>query len=249
MQSAVRGVVAAALDVLCPERCAACNAVVATHELFCHACRDAVNVLGPPECERCGCPLAAPSRCNGCAFDDGALIRHARAFARYETGAAQHPMTRAVQAFKYAGSWRLAPRIAAVMLGRVPAPPVTPVVIPVPLHHARLRARGYNQSAMLALRIGRARDWPVALALLERTRNTPSQTALSAAARHANVADAFTVRAHAVLRGRHVLLVDDVWTSGATARAAAQALRAGGARTIDVVTFARVADPRYESGA
>jgi ComF family protein len=254
MRPAIRRIAAATLDALCPERCAACGAVVAAHALFCHACRDAVNVLGPPECERCGCPLAAGFSCERCVLDDDAAIGRARAFARYETGVAGHPVARAVHAFKYAGTWRFATRFAAAMLPRVPATPWTrtgaaPLVVPVPLHHARLRVRGYNQSAMLALHIARARRWPVALALLVRTRDTPSQTALTAAARRANVADAFAVRRPSAARDRDVLLVDDVWTSGATARAAAHALRRDGARAVDVLTFARVADPRYESSA
>ena len=249
MRSAIRRVASAALDALCPERCAACGVVVATHDLFCHACRDAVNVLGPPECERCGRPLAVGAACAPCVLEDGA-IRRARAFARYETGVVGHPVARALHAFKYAGTWRFAARLAAAMLTRVPATQAAgaPLVVPVPLHPARLRARGYNQSAMLARHIARARRWPIVLTLLVRTRDTPSQTALTAAARRANVADAFAVRHPGAARERAVLLVDDVWTSGATARAAAHALRDDGARAVDVLTFARVADPRYETG-
>ncbi len=248
MRSAIRRVASAALDALCPERCAACGVVVATHNLFCHACRDAVNVLGPPECERCGCPLALGAACARCVLEDGA-IRQARAFARYETGVVGHPVARALHAFKYAGTWRFAARLGAAMLTRVPATQAAgpPLVVPVPLHPARLRARGYNQSAMLARHIARARRWPIVLTLLARTRDTPSQTALTAAARRVNVADAFTVR-HSGARERAILLVDDVWTSGATAHAAAAALRRDGARVVDVLTFARVADPRYETG-
>jgi len=82
--------------------------------------------------------------------------------------------------------------------------------------------------------------------LLARTRDTPTQTALSAAARGANVDGAFTAVDSRAVRDRYVVLVDDVWTSGATARAAARALRDAGARAVDVLTFARVADPRYD---
>ena len=182
-------------------------------------------------------------------LEDGA-IRQARAFARYETGVVGHPVARALHAFKYAGTWRFAARLAAAMLTRVPATQAAgaPLVVPVPLHPARLRARGYNQSAMLARHIARARRWPIVLTLLVRTRDTPSQTALTAAARRANVADAFAVRHPGAARERAILLVDDVWTSGATAHAAVAALRRDGARVVDVLTFARVADPRYETG-
>ncbi len=235
-------------DVLCPERCAACAAIVPAHVLFCHACRDGVNALGPPECERCGRPLAQGSCCARSAAADDAPVRCARAFARYDTGATRHPIAAALHAFKYRGAWRLAPRLAQAMLARVPATLGAPLVAPVPLHVVRLRQRGFNQSAMLALLLARALGWPVAVRLLVRTRDTSSQTALAVAARRANVDGAFVVRRPGSARGRHVLLVDDVWTSGATACAAARALRGDGARAVDVLTFARVADARYEPG-
>ncbi len=129
--------------------------------------------------------------------------------------------------------------MVAAMIARVPGT-TEATVVPVPLHVARLRRRGFNQSAVLARYLARTLDWPLALRLLVRTRDTPSQTALSARARAANVAGAFAVRDPSAARERAFLLVDDVWTSGATARAAASALRAAGARHVDVVTFARV---------
>jgi ComF family protein len=235
-------------DVLCPERCAACSSLVAARTLFCHACRDAVNALGPPECTRCGRPLAVGTCCGCCAVDDDSPVRHARAFARYETGVARHPISAALHAFKYRGAWRLAPRLALAMSARAPVAPAATLVVPVPLHVTRLRARGFNQSALLAAEVARALGRPVACDFLVRRRDTPSQTALAAGDRRANVAEAFAVRRPSSARDRHVLLVDDVWTSGATARAAALALRADGARAVDVLTFARVADARYESG-
>jgi predicted amidophosphoribosyltransferase len=135
------------------------------------------------------------------------------------------------------------------MLARAPTVVGTPLVAPVPLHVARLRQRGFNQSALLAIHVAAACGWSVAPRLLIRIRDTPSQTALTAAARRANVEHAFAVHRPGSARDRCVLLVDDVWTSGATARAAARALRSDGARTVDVLTFARVADARYEPGA
>lgn len=233
-------------DALFPERCAACAAIVAAHELFCHACRDRVNALGPPECERCGRPLPGGTYCAACAAEDDAPVRRARAVARYDAGLAGSPVAVALRAFKYRGAWRFAPRLAAMMSARAPAPLAVPLVVPVPLHVARLRQRGFNQSALLAAHVADALGWPHAPRLLERTRDTPSQTALAAAARRANVECAFRVRRRGSARDRYVLLIDDVWTSGATARAAARALRLDGVRAVDVLTFARVADARYE---
>ncbi len=114
------------------------------------------------------------------------------------------------------------------------------LVVPVPLHVTRLRRRGFNQSALLACHVARIRGWPVAIRLLTRRRDTPSQTTLDAGARRANVAGAFAVGQPGSARGRRILLVDDVWTSGATARAVARVLHDDGAVAVDVLTFARV---------
>jgi ComF family protein len=231
-------------DVLFPERCAACATIVAARTLFCHACRATVNVLGPPECDRCGRPLRDSTASDCCGDSDHAPIRRVRAFARYDAGDPSHPVADALHAFKYRGLQRLAPRLASAMLPRIPAATATTIIAPVPLHRVRLRTRGFNQSALLATHVGQALGCPVAVRLLVRTRDTPSQTALSAAARRANVADAFAVRRAGDAHGRDVILIDDVWTSGATTEAAARALRADGARAVDVVTFARVPETR-----
>lgn len=219
------------LDVLAPERCAACETMVAADDLFCHACREAVNAIGARP------PLAMPGG------------GEARAVAEYDADRRPRPVADALHAFKYRGAWRLAPRLAAAMArcagGR--AEPdgaeersALPLVVPVPLHPSRLRSRGFNQSALLAHHIGGLRSWPVAARLLARTRDTPSQTALDVAARRANVAGAFVVRRAGSSRGRRIVLVDDVWTSGATAGAISRVLRDDGAGVVDVVTFARV---------
>lgn len=125
------------------------------------------------------------------------------------------------------------------MLPRVPDPDVS-LVVPVPLHVRRLRHRGFNQSAVLACHLGRSIGCRVALTLVARRRDTPSQITLNPLARAANVAGAFAVRHPELVRDRAILVVDDVWTSGATARALAAVLRVAGATTVDVLTVARV---------
>ncbi len=226
-------------DVLCPERCAACPALVPSTRLFCPPCQSHVSVLGPPECLRCGLPVLAGSVCATCVPSEGSPVRHARAWAAYRGDGDRSPLAAAVAAFKYGGAVRLGRRFAAAMVARVPDRTIS-IIAPIPLHPRKLRTRGYNQSAVLARHIARILARPAALQLLRRTRDTPSQTSLSAPVRAANVADAFTVYGHQRLDDRSVLLVDDVWTSGATARATAAALRAAGARAVDVLTLARV---------
>jgi ComF family protein len=150
-----------------------------------------------------------------------------------------------VHALKYRG-WSAAADPMAARMAALPWPEdvrdEAPVVVPVPTTRSRLRERGYNQAALLAdalaRRTGRAFDPQT----LERTRETGSQTALHPGERRANVAGAFTVPAgrEGAVAGRHVLLVDDVWTTGATALACAAALVGAGARVVSVATFARV---------
>lgn len=225
-------------DLLCPERCAACPALVPPERLFCAACRTRVRELGPPECGPCGCPLPPSGRCRECNGAPGA-IRTARAWAAYHHPAGASPVAQAIARFKYGGARRLARRFAAVIVPRV-ADAALDLVIPVPLHPRRLRTRGFNQSAILARQVARRLGCPTMPLLVVRIRDTPSQTALAPRERAANVAGAFALRDPAAVRDRTVLVVDDVWTSGATTRAVATALRAAGATAVDVLTIARV---------
>jgi len=226
-----------AADLICPEHCAGCDAFVDQRALFCATCRASVRTLGPPECARCGDPLPPAGRC-ACLLA-ASPIRMARAFAAYDRAAATNPVARAIARYKYAGARRLGRRLAAALLPRIPDPAVD-VVVPVPLHPRRLRGRGYNQSAVLARLVGRFLGCRVELRAVTRVRHTPTQVGLGTEERARNVADAFAVRDATAVADRTVLVVDDVWTSGATARAVATTLRAAGAVAVDVATIARV---------
>jgi ComF family protein len=145
----------------------------------------------------------------------------------------------AVHQLKY-GSW---PRIAEVMAAAMQRlEPLTGRVclIPVPLGRRRLRERGYNQSEQLATALGAFTGLAVRSDLLHRCRETPTQTALTPEARQVNVAGAFT---SSPVRGQSLVLVDDVFTTGATLIAAAAALRSAGADRVYGVTFARAMEP------
>jgi ComF family protein len=148
------------------------------------------------------------------------------------------PLRRAVHRFKYLGERAAGPALAALLAphARDLAPAGT-LVVPVPLHPQRERERGYNQSALLAAPLARVlgREYVPAAAL--RVRMTAPQVGLNREQRRANVQGAFA--ATELVRGRHVLLVDDVTTTGSTLRAAAQACRAAGAAGVSAVTLAR----------
>ncbi|RMD97301.1 MAG: ComF family protein, partial [Deltaproteobacteria bacterium] len=145
-----------------------------------------------------------------------------------------------IHRFKYGRERVLAGVLAGIVAERIdPRGEVPPpdFLVPVPLHPTRLRERGFNQALLLARSLGKAWRIPVLPSLIERVRPTPPQARLDHTARQANVAGAFRLRGE--VRGKRLLLVDDVMTTGATVGACAEVLRTGGAASIGVVTVAR----------
>ncbi|HEY8104049.1 MAG TPA: double zinc ribbon domain-containing protein [Gaiellaceae bacterium] len=214
------------LDVLLPQRCAACGVPGAA---LCLGCRDSLIRLAPPLCDRCGSPSAWPvNRCAECAGRRIAFAA-ARAAVLYDGRA-----RRLVQAWKEHGQRRLAREAAALVADTLTRPDVATLAF-VPADADRALQRGHRPAEALARELGRAWELPVEV-LLQRTRSVERQRGLGLAERRRNVAGAF---ASARASPGRVCLVDDVYTSGATAAAAASALRRGGARRVEVVTLAR----------
>ena len=214
------------LDVLLPQRCAACGLPGAA---LCVGCRDSLIRLAPPLCERCGSPSSWPvTRCAECAGRRIAFAS-ARAAVLYDA-----PARRMVQAWKERGQRRLARAAAALVAETLPRPDVAALAF-VPADADRALERGHRPAEDLARELGRVWELPVQ-ALLRRARSVERQRGLGLAARRRNVAGAF---APARASPGRVCLVDDVYASGATAAAAASALRRGGARRVDVITLAR----------
>ena len=196
--------------------------------LLCPGCQAALPRLGPPLCERCGAPTAWPvARCRECGGRRLAFAR-ARAAVAYDDR-----VRRLVAAWKERGLRRLAVEAAAVVVETLPRPEADALVF-VPADRARRLERGYQPAERLARELAAAWEIPCE-ELLTRRGGSRRQRGLSLVERRRNVRGAFT----AATREGRLLLVDDVYTSGATAHAAASALRAGGAAAIEVVTFAR----------
>lgn len=149
----------------------------------------------------------------------------------------------AVYALKYGGLPRIADDLAAAMAPLRPPTDRPSALVPIPLARKRLRERGYNQSEVLARALARQWRIPVLRELLVRTRETPTQTALTPETRLANVAGAFGVATRPV--SSVLILVDDVFTTGATLAEAARALEEAGATMVYGITFARAAIPDF----
>jgi ComF family protein len=239
--AALRGALAACADLIVPPCCLVCRARVGAHHMLCAACWREVNFIRPPLCDVLGIPLpfgTGERTVSAAAVAHPPAYGRARAVAHY-SGA----MRTLVHQLKYADR-----HDARTLLARWLAEagrellPGADVMVPVPLSRLRLLRRQFNQAALLAGELARATGIPHDPLVLARVRSTRSQVGMTRDQRRRNVAGAFAVpeRRKAGLRGRNVLLIDDVITTGATVDACARALKRAGAARVDVLALALV---------
>lgn len=199
--------------------------------LWCAACNDALPFLDVPHCPACALPVPSGELCGHC-------LRHPPLFARtVATFDYAFPLDKLIQAMKYGGQLALAPAFAAKLAQRIPRGYLPDCVIPMPLHPAKLRERGFNQSLLLAAPIARELGIELLPNACRRMRDTPPQSTLQWKARKKNMRNAF--RCEVDLTGKRIALVDDVLTTGASLNALAEAVRQRGAAEIEAWVVAR----------
>lgn len=211
---------------------------------LCRPCWDLITPLSGARCTHCDRPFASQTatawspahRCHSCIERPPS---YDRAWTLYPY---LPPLRDAICALKYRNVYGLAPVLSKLMIRALPPDLNVDVVVPVPLHRSRLRAREFNQSLLLADRVGRYLMRPVSTIDLVRVTATEPQTALTRSERLRNLRRAFHVRNAVPFAGRHVLLVDDVLTTGTTVNECAKALRMAGAESISALTLARTID-------
>jgi ComF family protein len=237
----------AAIDFALPPRCPSCGAIVSGDGAFCEPCWSKLDFLAGPACAGCGLPFDADqggdALCAACLAEppphDG--VRAAVAYG---------PVARAVVLkLKHGGRIGMA-RVIGRYLARLAAEPDA-LLVPVPLHRWRIWRRGFNQSALLAREVARRTGLEVRADLIERRKRTPMLGGLGRAARARTLRGAFAVPSDkkALLKGRTVILVDDVYTSGATAGACAKVLKRAGAAKVVVLCWARVLHDTVDESA
>ncbi len=239
-RSAVR-----ALNLVFPPLCVSCRMRVGEAHALCAACWNTISFIEGPLCSGCGTPFevdpGSETLCGACLARPHDF-RQARSLFRYDD--ASKPL---ILAFKHGDRLDHAPAFARWLerTGR-PLFADAELLVPVPLHRWRLWKRRYNQAAVIAEGLSRITGLPHDPLVLEKRRNTKSQGEMpSAKARRKNVLNAFRVspKRAARMRGRNIILVDDVFTTGATLNACARALKRAGAARVDALTLARVVKP------
>jgi len=232
----------ALVDFFFPPRCPFCgeSADEGSSGGVCSSCFAQIRKIVHPRCPRCGIGFSSGAGedhlCSDCLTGTGYFAK-ARALAHYE-GIIPEVISR----YKYRGDSRLARSLGDLLAGYEESDfsfRDYRLVVPVPLHPRRLRRRGFNQSLLLARRISRQYSLPLDFTSLRRIRATVPQTELSAAERRKNIRGAFAVLRPQAVAKKDILLIDDVFTTGATVEECAKVLLKAGADRVDVLTFAR----------
>lgn len=231
------------LDFLLPPRCISCGKIVSEENGLCPECFHEITFISDPYCRRCGLPFAEVSGinkkmlCPECIKDKHPLFRMCRSSIKYDDIS-----KKSILAFKFMDKTENAKIFAKwlKLAGKDIFAAGADVLIPVPLQYGRLVKRRYNQSALLATELNRLTGIQTDFSSLIKFKATKPQVSFSGHARVKNIKGAFKIKHPERIAGKHVVLIDDVMTTGSTLRECAKVLLAAGAASVDALTIARV---------
>ena len=240
------GILRQATRLVLPSDCTTCEQPLTDDPtpFFCRQCWELIRPLQGPSCPRCHRPFASPfatthsptHECHDCRTR---TPHYSQVWAAYAYCA---PLQEAIALFKYRGKVVLADALGALLARALPADLNADLLMPIPLHPDRLRQREFNQSLLLADRVGPVLRRPISYRNLVRIVDTDPQTTLPRSARLQNLHQAFALRAPGEVTDKRVLLIDDVFTTGTTANECAKVLLKAGAKDVAVLTLARSVD-------
>lgn len=230
------------IDAVLPPRCLKCGKVLNGESGLCADCFNEIDFIAKPYCKKCGRPFAEVRQGEGLVCGECMKKRHSpfrlnRSAVKYN----EHSKN-LILAFKFMDKTDNAPLLAKwlKLAGKDIFEAGVDMIIPVPLHYMRLLKRRYNQSSLLARELGRLSGVAVDYSSVVRHRHTRPQVEFSGSARVKNIKGAFTVKHPEKIKGKRVVLIDDVMTTGSTLKECALALKKAGAKSVDTLTVARV---------
>ena len=241
LPSVLREMFETAIVFLYPAKCRVCDDFlgVASMPYICADCWQDIRFLEPPWCDICGTP-GVNGLCDACATSPP-RYGQLRTVALYQT-----TLQQAIHLFKFEKKKVFAEHLIQLINAHIPVDcdvATYDFVLPIPIHKKRLRERGFNQATLLADGIAKAAGVPVLTNTLVRKRHTVAQSSLDREARQQNIVGAFDVLDPDIIRGKRLLVIDDVFTTGATIREAVNELWTADPAEIDVLTLARTMNP------
>ena len=241
MPSLLRDIFETAIVFLYPAECRVCEEFLGVTSVpyICNNCWQDIQFLQPPWCDICGTP-GVNGLCDACAISPPRYGK-LRSIAFYQT-----TLQEAIHLFKFEKKKVLAKHLTWLINAHIPTDcriAEYDFVLSIPIHKKRLQERGFNQATLLANGIVEAKGVPILTDMLVRKRHTVAQSSLDREARQQNIVGAFEVRNPDIISGKRLLVIDDVFTTGATIREAVSELWTADPAEIDVLTLARTLDP------
>lgn len=229
------------IDFILPPRCICCGKTLNAQDGVCEDCFNKINFITKPHCAKCGLPFESASSnkdslCGICIKDKKPLFRLSRSAVRYDDISKNM-----ILAFKFMDKTENAKVLSSwlYMAGKDIFEQGVDLIVPIPLHYSRLLKRKYNQSALLAKALSKLTGVKVDYSSVTRHKKTKPQVEFSGKARVKNVKGAFEVKHPEKIKGKRIVLIDDVYTTGSTLKECAKALKKAGVKSIDFLTVSR----------